>query len=150
MITALDDRSDVDIDRVKLIRVQKRAQHVAAAFDQDIGHLRARELLEQRYDRDTTRAPERRPPRSRALGGSNIAGGPAELRDRHQHGAIDGLSAPDGDESGNRAALSSTTRVAKRGPGGRAVSSGSSATTVPMPTTMASILPRSSCTCSSR
>ncbi len=46
-------------------------------------------------------------------------------------------------ESGKRAWLSSTILVATRGPAGRAVSMGSSAITVPMPTTIASIRPRS-------
>ena len=41
------------------------------------------------------------------------------------------------------ARLSTTIRVATRGPGGRAVSSGSSCTTVPWPTTIPSTRPRS-------
>src|SRR2546421_88653 len=39
-----------------------------------------------------------------------------------------------------------TTRTATRGPGGRAISKGSSASAVPMPTTIASTRPRSSWT----
>ena len=46
------------------------------------------------------------------------------------------------DSSGNSARLDTTTRKALRGPGGRAVSSGSSAIAVPLPTMIASTRPR--------
>jgi hypothetical protein len=48
--------------------------------------------------------------------------------------------------SGSRARVSTTTRPATRGPGGRAVNNGSSASAVPMPTRMPSTRPRSSWT----
>ena len=48
--------------------------------------------------------------------------------------------------SGRSPDADSTTRAGTRGPGGRAVSSGSSAITVPRPTMIASIRPRSSWT----
>src|SRR5204863_162056 len=48
--------------------------------------------------------------------------------------------------SGKSPALDSTMRAATRDPGGRAVSSGSSARTVPAPMMIASIRPRNSCT----
>ena len=145
MVSAFDDRSDEDVDGVELVLVQKRAQDPAATFDQDVGHAsparapRAKATIGTRPMPGKTTTSQ---PSSRSFGRIG-AGRP--IGDGHQHRALRGrLDEPARERQLRRAVEHDPGRRA--GPAGRAVSSGSSATTVPMPTTIASILPRSSWT----
>jgi hypothetical protein len=54
MITAFDDGSDEDIHCVELLRVEERAEDLAAALDQDVGHATTGELFKERDDWNAT------------------------------------------------------------------------------------------------
>src|SRR5262249_23566684 len=46
VVTSLDFRCDVDVDLIELIFIEKRAQHLTTAFDQQVRHAPAAKLLE--------------------------------------------------------------------------------------------------------
>ena len=125
--------------------VQERAQDLAAAFDQDIGHSTTPKLFEQRHDRHTTRSGKHHN-FTAEIAKPRASERSAESVTATKTGPLAGGLDQAAREWQARCAIEHDPQWACAGPGGRAVSSGSSATTVPIPTTMASILPRSSWT----
>ena len=141
------DRREEQADLVDLAGVEERAGQVRAALEQDRGDARRAELVERvaharrARSRRWRRSPRRRRPRARrrrvrgaARATTTVSGTSAAPRTSWE-------------SSGRRASESKTiaARLAARRPRSRAVSSGSSASAVPMPTATASHSARQWC-----
>src|SRR5208283_96742 len=140
MISTFEDGSDVGFDLIDLACLEERAEDPSPAFDQEVGHGALTEFGQERHDWHAGLAREDDDLAAPCLEGMAAVGR--------------GLPR-DGDENGDfmsclhEPAIQRQQRLAvENDPGrgsaaGRAVSWGSSASTVPIPTRIASIRPLS-------
>ena len=129
--------------------VEKGPRRLGATLDHDAGQAARRQILEQFRQRDAA---------FESLGGEEADASPFQCRlarrigfgaGRDENAECRAPIATSFEDSGSRAWRSSTMRTGERvsRPGSRTLSSGSSASAVPMPTRIASDRARIKCTC---